>query len=173
LDGYIWESAEDSGVGLRANSADTTLRLGDDNSDRQYRSIVSFNTSSLPDTATIHSATLRLFWSGAVGANPNWSLRVFDIRRGVFGASASLQADDFQAPASLSAIGPLLINETYSEGFLSDAAFPYFNLTGNTQFRVRYEEDDNDNNSADYVILYSGEAQTQSRPLLTVYYFVP
>jgi alpha-tubulin suppressor-like RCC1 family protein len=173
LDGTILETAENSNVGGTVNSSGSSLFVGDDNSDRQYRSIVSFNTSILPDTAIIHNATFGLFWAGAVGTDPYWSLRVFDIRRGVFGASASLQADDFQAPASLSAIGPLFINETYSDGLLSDAAFPYFNLTGNTQFRVRYEEDDNDNKSADYVMLYSGEAQTQYRPLLTVYYFVP
>src|SRR6185295_1516944 len=52
-DGWILESTETSGVGGTMNSSATTFNLGDDLVDRQYRAILHFDTSSLPDTAVI------------------------------------------------------------------------------------------------------------------------
>jgi hypothetical protein len=71
-DGWIRESAEGSGTGGTKNSTGTgfdAIRSGDDNVDRAYRSIVSFDTASIPDGATIVSATLELVRGQQLG-NP-------------------------------------------------------------------------------------------------------
>ena len=47
LDGYILESAEGSNLGGTATSSGNSLFIGDDPLDRQYLSIVSFNTSGI------------------------------------------------------------------------------------------------------------------------------
>ena len=53
------------------NATSATFQLGDDGGNRQYRGILSFNTSSIPDNAIIMSATLRIYQSGsAVWSNP-------------------------------------------------------------------------------------------------------
>ncbi len=58
-DGWVRESSETSSKGGTINSSATTLRVGDDDSDRQYRSILHFKTSSLPDNAVIQALTLK------------------------------------------------------------------------------------------------------------------
>ena len=98
-DGWVRQWAQASHVG-GARSAAGTLRVGDDALNRQYRSILSFDTSGLPDNATIRSSIL-LILQAADGTNPFTSFGplMADIRRGSFGTPA-LQNSDFQAPAS-------------------------------------------------------------------------
>lgn len=178
-DGYIWESTETSGIGLNLRSADTTFQLGDDNRDRQYRAILSFNTASLPNNAVITKVTLKIRQSGApVGSNPFAILGALraDIRKPYFGTSAILVASDFQAAANRSAIGTFgatPVNSWYS-AVLNSTAYPFINLMGTTQFRLRFVKDDNDDMSADYMRFISGNHATVSaRPTLIVEYYVP
>ena len=52
--------------------------------------------------------------------------------------------------------------------------FTDINLTGLTQFRVRFTKISNNNNSADFDAFYSGDtANAPDRPVLTVYYSLP
>jgi hypothetical protein len=47
-------------------------------------------------------------------------------------------------------------------------------LKGNTQFRLRFTKEDNDDNSADYMMFYSGNHPLVSeRPELEVEYTLP
>lgn len=171
-DGHIWESTENSGVGLKADSTNTIFRVGDDNRDRQYRGFLSFNTSPLPDTAVLISAVIQLQLVDGQGSS--WELDPFlvDIRKPFFGDSISLLPNDFQSAPSMHAAN---INIIYGfEGeWLKKAALPYINLIGRTQFRLRFQKDDNDNMRADYRGYYSGDAQFINRPRLVIYYYVP
>ncbi|HNN14909.1 MAG TPA: hypothetical protein PKL78_15210, partial [Anaerolineales bacterium] len=54
------ESTETSNNGGSLNSNATSFNLGDSAADQQYRAILSFDTSTLPDTAVITSATLSI-----------------------------------------------------------------------------------------------------------------
>jgi hypothetical protein len=88
-DGWALESSETSAVGGSINSTSSTtsaLRVGDNNSRRQYKTIVSFDTSSIPDGATVLSVTLRLRRGTVVGANPFASFR---LRRPLYRRRAS------------------------------------------------------------------------------------
>ena len=70
-DGWILESTETSGKGGTMNASAASFQLGDDAGDRQYRAILSFNTSGLPDNATITSAVIRIEQKAApTGVNP-------------------------------------------------------------------------------------------------------
>jgi hypothetical protein len=178
-DGRILESSETSGKGGSVNATGTTFYLGDDNQDRQYRSILSFNTSSVPDGAVITKVVLKIKRYGIVGKNPFnilGSLRV-DVKSGSFSDSSTLQAQDFQARSSLNTVGRIpnsptstgWYSETWTSGILS-----YINKTGPTQLRLRFSKDDNDNMKADYILFYSGNSTTSSyRPRLIVYYYIP
>lgn len=168
-DGYIWESTETSGVGLKADSIGSSLLVGDDNYDRQYRAILSFDTSTLSDTITIYSAVIALIPSSTQGVYFYWSPLLVDIRKSYFGSSIFLLPHDFQVVPSLSATSTVDLASNYA--WLNNAGLPYINLAGNTQFRLRFQQDDNDNMRADYIGFYSGNTAAALRPQLVIYYY--
>ena len=47
------------------------------------------------------------------------------------------------------------------------------NLHGVTQFRLRFERDDDNNKTADYIEFFSGNAEDALRPNLVVEYDLP
>lgn len=174
------ESSESSNTGGSTNSSDATveaLRTGDDASDRQFKTFLSFDTSSIPDGATITSATLRLRRGSVTGTNPfttHGSLLV-DLKGGTgFSNSVSLQTGDFQAAADASAVATMSAanaNGDLSSGVLNATGRGLINKTGKTQLRVYFSLDDNDDTSADYVGWYSGnDATATNRPTLEITY---
>jgi hypothetical protein len=179
-DGWVLESSESSNAGGATDSTAITLRLGDDASKKQYRSILSFTTgASLPDDAVITKVTLKVKKSGVIGGgNPVTMFQGFrvDIKKGFFGTLA-LQASDFQATAhkTFGPFTPALSGGWYSIDLTSGKG--YLNkletLSGLTQIRLRFGLDDNNNTVANYLSLFSGNAPATSRPQLIIEYYVP
>ncbi len=177
-DGWILESSETSGVGGTMNSAAAFAYLGDNAAMKQYRMILSFDTSLLPDNATITKVTLKLKKLSLVGGNPFviFNGMMVDIKKGAFGIPA-LALADFNATASRS-VGPqspALVAGWYSLNLTPAKA--YVNKLGTnfglTQIRVRFRLDDNNNAVANILKLYSGNAGAANRPQLIVEYYVP
>ncbi len=182
-DGFVLESAETSTLGGTINSSAIIFRLGDDAAKKQYRSILSFNTGALPDTAVITDIKLKIRRQSTTGNAPDPATSasfkglMFDIKTGFFGAAA-LEATDFQAAASKT-YGPVFIsfvNNFYTINLTSNRA--YINKLasngGLTQIRLRFNLDDNNNAVADYTNFYSSEASIASlRPQLVVTYYLP
>ena len=175
-DGWVLESTETSSKGGGSpNVTGTTLRLGDDALNRQYRSLVSFNTATLPDTATIVLAKLMLQRQGIVGTNPfttHGALRI-DIARPYFGTGLLLATSDFEAAATLASAGTVSGTPVsgYYWGTLSGTGQLQVNKTGTTQLRLRFTLDDNNDKGADYISFYSGNSTLLlSQPTLWVYY---
>ena len=174
-DGWVLESTETSATGLTTNSTASTVLVGDDASRKQYRSILSFSTSSLPDNAVITSVVLKVKRQSILGGGNPVSLLggfVADVKPGTFGAAA-LQRTDFQSPAT--SYGPLaytFLNNWYSIN-LAGAGASINKLTsggGLTQIRLRFNLDDNNNNVANALQLFSGNATTSSQPQLVIQY---
>ncbi len=177
-DGWVLESGETTSLGGSLDSTATTFNLGDDASNKQYRAVLSFNTAGLPDNAVIKSVVLKFKLAGQVGSNPFSTLGniTVDMRKGSFNSNIALENADFQATASRN--GVMSIPNTPSSGWysrsLSSSYFSLVNLTGPTQFRLRFATDDNNNHVADYLMFYSGNyATTSYRPLLIVTFNVP
>lgn len=178
-DGWILESTETSGNGGTMNSAATMLYLGDNATKKQYRGILSFNTSSLPDNAIITKVTLKFKKQGiAGGGNPVAMFQGFmaDIKKGSFG-TAALALSDFKAPANKT-VGPQ--SPALTAGWYNLNLTPakaYINkLTingGLTQIRLRFKLDDNNNAIANFLKIYSGNAGAANRPQLVIEYYVP
>jgi hypothetical protein len=177
-DGWVLESGETTNVGGSINAtAGTTsaLRVGDDNKDKQYKSVVSFDTSSIPDGATIVSATVRLLRGTLSGTNPFTTHGTcwVDVQTGGLSGSTALQTGDFQATATAvqaASLSNATANGTWSEGSLSAAGLAAINKTGATQIRVWFNLDDNDDTGNDFLGYYSGEAAAANRPQLVVTY---
>ncbi len=173
-DGWVRESSENSSVGDKSNTGG--IQAGDDKKDRQYRSILSFDTSSIPNGAAILSATLQLRRSGLKGGNPfqDQGQCLVDIRTGGFGGSTGLVSGDFEAAPSAAVVTSLSnapSNGDFSEGGLNAAGLVAINKTGVTQFRVYFEFGDNDDGSDDYIKYSGGEdASPGNRPTLVVLY---
>lgn len=178
-DGRLWESGENTNVGGGGNSTENTtaaLRVGDTNVDEQYKSLVSFDTSSIPDTATITSATLRLVRGTLSGTNPfgTHGSCVADIVTGGFGGSTAFANADWQAAATATNVATMsnpTANGSASTGSLNAAGLAAINKTGTTQLRLGFTLDDNNDNGYDYIGFYAGEnATAANRPQLTVTY---
>ncbi|MGE5072346.1 MAG: DNRLRE domain-containing protein, partial [Anaerolineae bacterium] len=177
-DGQILETSENSNQGGTINATATTFSLGDDSSNRQYRAILSFNTSGLPDNAVITAVTFKIKQAGSAGSNPYSTMGniMADIITGPFSGSNSLQSADFQAASSRNAVMSIANTPTgglYSKN-MNSAYFGYINKTGVTQLRLRFATDDNNNGIADLLKFYTAETGTTTdRPTLVITYRVP
>jgi hypothetical protein len=178
FDGWVLEREEESEKGSRTlDSTATTARLGDDALDRQYRSILSFDTSTLPDDAVITAVTLRIKRQGVTGTNPftTHGVLIVDQKSGFYHEIQALERFDFHAAGSRGNVGRFV--KTPDVGWyrapLRGASYSLINVTGSTQFRLRFELDDNDDLSADYLSFYTGNAAEADRPELIVTYYVP
>jgi lysyl endopeptidase len=176
-DGRLYETTETSNVGDVGNSTDNTtssLRVGDFSDDTQYKALVSFDTSSLPDTATITAATLRVKRGVVSGTSPFTTHGTCTVdMSNAFGGSTAFAAADFQAAAGTAGVATMshaTTNGTFSTGTLSAAGRTAINKTGTTQFRFYMTTDDNDDNGTDYMGFYSGEAAAGNRPELVITY---
>jgi hypothetical protein len=178
-DGWILESGENTNAGGSMDSTATTLRLGDDVTRKQYRTILSFSTSALPDNAVLTKVTLRVRRQGVTGGgNPVNTFQGFmlDLRKGTFGTSA-LQLTDWQAKANktVGPITPTLTGGWYEFNLLTSRA--YINKLptagGLTQIRLRFKLDDNNNVVANFLSLFSGNAGVAARPQLLIEFYVP
>lgn len=182
-DGWVLESKETSNQGGTKNSAAITFRLGDNAQNRQYRTILQFPTTSLPDNAVITQTILMIQLETVVGTNPLTTHKNIwiDIRKGAFGsfgpfAIGALQVSDFQAPASLAAAGMIQNNPVggWYWATLDAKVFPFINLSGVTQFRLGFQTDDDDDLRDDYLSFFSGNYSVVSaRPQLLIKYYIP
>ncbi len=178
-DGRTSESTETSNVGGSATASDSTssgLRVGDFSGDLQYRSVLSFDTSAIPDGATITAATLSLVRGSLTGTNPFTTHGTcgVDVRTGFFGTAATLAVSDFEAAATATAVATLsnpASNGAASSGAFNAAGLAAISKTGPTQIKIYFTLDDNDDGGSDYVGFWGGEAATAAnRPKLTVTY---
>jgi hypothetical protein len=176
-DGWIVESSELSGKGGSMNVTGQAIVVGDDAFNRQFRSILHFDTSSLPDNAVVTKVTLMLKKKSVVGTDPFTTHQIIkvDIRNGSFGNNPALQLTDFYSAGSRHWIGSIKntpVNNWFSS-VLKSLAFPYVNLTGVTQIRLLFKLDDDNDHVADYIQFYSGNALEPNRPQLIIEYTVP
>jgi subtilisin family serine protease len=176
-DGWLLEISENGNMGGAFNTTQS-LQVGDDAANKQYRSLLSFNTAGLPDNAVIVKVTLKIKKSALVGTNPfsTHGLLLADIKKGFFGASAGLSVADFQVAPSLAGAGSFVAvtgAAGWYQAVLKAAAYPSVNKTGLTQFRLAFAKDDDNDRLADYLKFFSGEALLTNRPVLVIEYTVP
>ena len=100
-DGWVLESGQGSNAGGTLDAASQTSRLGNDAANRRYRSVLAFNTASLPNNAVVTKVTLKIKRQGAVGADPFATFKnlTVDVGKPIIGTTAGLQSVDFQAKA--------------------------------------------------------------------------
>lgn len=176
-DGWTLENSETGGIGANVNAI-TSLVMGDNAMNKQFRSLLFFATGGLPDNATITKATLKIKKINLAGFDPflTHGQLVADIRTGAFNNSNALQAADFQGAASLTTIGSFsraTPDLAWYQLVLKSSQLTKINKTGPTQFRLRFSRDDDDDYSADFIRFYPGEAALSNQPVLILEYILP
>lgn len=164
-------AAEDGFIGnLSADGMSSSIhKIGDKgmyNTDT-YRTILSFDTSSLPDDAIITDVSLKIYRKSSTG---NISSLKGDIKTGVFGTSSALEQIDYQTSPSISAAFQMSVpslDNGYTTIQLPSSLLGYMNRNGKTQFRLL------SSGSADFlsdvVEIYGGDNPAYA-PTLTVSY---
>ncbi len=184
-DGGVTESHFTSEVGGTTTATSGSFPVGDTASRQQQIGIVSFDTSSIPDNATILSAELRLYCTGRIGGPTTLGALLLDMRNpfvpvnAFFGSTVGLLAEDFQAWAHFPAVGtitPLPTVNTYTPWVALNADGRLaINRTGVTQIRLRFADPDDGDALTDTVTFAAAEigATSPARPTLVVQYRVP
>ncbi|NOV01186.1 extracellular catalytic domain type 1 short-chain-length polyhydroxyalkanoate depolymerase [Paenibacillus planticolens] len=164
-------AAEDGFAGqLLADGLSTTVhKIGDKGMTNvdTYRTILSFDTSLLPSTATISSVKLRIYRKSLSGTVNSISL---DIKNGFFGSVSGLEQGDYGAAASATGIATIAVpasNNAYTEVSLPSSAFTYINKTGRTQLRLKASTPADI--TSDVLEIYGGEDSTYAPQLIVNY----
>ena len=119
----------------------------------------------------ITGVTIRIKKQAISGTNPFTihGLLTVDMKTGFFHDNPALEKLDFQAIGSRGNVGRFI--KTPAEGWyrapLRAPSYLLVNLTGHTQFRLRFVTDDNDDLGADYLSFYTGNAADGHRPART------
>jgi hypothetical protein len=183
-DGMILETSQTGQTGGTVDVVGTLFRIGDDEQNRSWRTILSFDTSTLPDDAEIVQATLSITRIGGmvgqvpIGTPVNPFGGVFVDIAEQFGGASTLVASDWQATAAQDDVSrfayPAFLSgmTVFSRPDSEDNV--HINKTGRTQFRIRYENEDNNNSTADYTSYATGDyGISAQRPQLKILYRVP
>jgi poly(hydroxyalkanoate) depolymerase family esterase len=157
-DGYVKAAADGSSPVV---GTFTTLAVGRGTDGKLNRTLLSFDTSSLPDGAIVTAATVTVTYSSGSGSpwnDPAGNSLVVDVRRGTFGAAAT-ETSDWAAAADASAAATLatFTSGTRTSSGFSAAGLGAVNPTGRTQLRLRFSA----NQAATaYVFLADGATTT-------------
>jgi alpha-tubulin suppressor-like RCC1 family protein len=172
-DGWVLESTETSKKGGKADSSSTTLIVGDSAKNQAYRSVLHFDTTSLPNNAVIIKATLTLKKQSLKGDVKPLGNLWLDMKQKNFGSTASLKANDFEATAGKTWVGKFKVSGNTYTAILKDTAKGYISKTAATQFKLGFNYGDNNDKGDDYLKFYSGNASSSLRPSLVIEYYVP
>ncbi len=177
-DGRVYDIDGDGiGDGANSDTGGESLRLGDLSDHTAYRSIVSFDTSSIPADAIIISATLQLTCGSVEGTSPyGWGGACnVDIASPWFYTSADLQGQDYNGAADVYSIANFTQDPTVGQAITSTdfkaQGLRNINKDGTTQLRVYFDTPTNDNEVEDYLGFYSAKTTLLERhPVLAVRY---
>ena len=109
-DGWVLELGENTSVGGSLNATLNTFNLGDNPARKQYRAILSFTTSPLPDAAVITRVTLKLRRQSITGVGNPFSIfhgMLIDMRKGFFGTRRCAADRRFPGPGPQDRLGPI------------------------------------------------------------------
>jgi hypothetical protein len=173
-DGWVLESTRTSNRGGTLNARAATLRVGDDAQNRQYRAILCFDTTTLPEGAVITAARLKIRLQRAIGTSPfrTHGKLLVDLVRGAFSNDPALQPADFKAAAPSPGTATLA-DAPIAKWYTATLAPELIDITKTTQLRLRFKKGDNNDLGADYLSCYSGNAAAENRPVLEIEYTMP
>jgi len=143
-DGYVKANADASAAAVGTLEASYGLAIGRGSDGKYNRSLLSFDTSALPDGATVVAASLSVAYRSAYGdpwSQPAGNRLLVDARSGCFGA-CTIEASDYSAAADATAVAELarFSGGSQTSTVFSAAGLNALNRGGRTQLRLRFEQ---------------------------------
>ena len=171
-DGSIVQEENRSGLAFAAGD---TLQIGDGAERSQlYKSVLSFDTSTMLPGTAVSSAQLRLHVNSSEGSPTILGQIHVDIAPATgFNDNIALENNDAIATAVLVNAITLRPDPADPEWYTADipgAALKLLNQTGYTQFRIYFTLPNNANGVSDLLLFDSGDAATVFRPQLVIIY---
>lgn len=141
-DGYVKATATGGSPALGTLESTYGLAIGRGTDGKFNRALLSFDTSSLPDTATVLSATLTVTYNSAYGdpwSNPAGNTLTIDANDGCIG-TCTTATTDWAATVTASGVAQLnaFTGGTQTSSLFSAAGVSAVNRTGRTQLRLRF-----------------------------------
>ncbi len=141
-DGYVKAGVNGTAPAIGTLESSLGLAIGRGTDGKFNRAVLSFDTSAIPDTATVVSAKLTITYRSASGDpwnDPAGNTLVIDANRGCYGA-CSVETGDWGAVGTASAVAQVL---PFSGGMQTSTLFDAaglgaINNTGRTQLRLRF-----------------------------------
>jgi hypothetical protein len=162
-DGYVKAHADGSSPAVGTIAG---LAVGQGTDGKQNRSILSFDTSSLPDSAVVKRAFVKVTWSSGSGnpwGNPVGNTLLVDVKNGTFGAASTETSDFLDTPTASGAASIAQFSSgTQNSSNFSSGGLSAINRTGHTQLKLRFAQNPT---STNYVFFTEG-----SGAVLTVEY---
>ncbi len=144
-DGYVKAGAGGASPAVGTLESSLGLAIGRGTDGKFNRTLLSFDTASLPDGATILSATLTVTYRSASGdpwSNPAGNTLVIDANSGCIGA-CTIETGDWAATTTASTVAQLLpfTGGTQTSTLFAANGLGAVNRTGRTQLRLRFTAD--------------------------------
>ena len=155
----------------------TQLAFGNQSSEGEVSSILSFNTEALPDNAIITEARLFLTRASQLNQNPILTYGAgnisMDIKSGNFGNNSDVELIDFSDSADAENIACLVgtaeTNDYKIRFEMNDSAsLSFINKTGLTQFRIKVNS--YDSLASNVLYFYGSDAGGTNMPILDIKY---
>ncbi len=162
-DGYVKAAGDGGAAAVGTLEAYLGLAVGRGTDGKFNRSLLSFDTSALPDGATVTSATLTVAYRSAYGdpwSSPAGNALVVDVHTGCLGA-CTVEASDWANTPTASAVAqvPAFSGGSQASTAFSTAGRAAINKGGRTQVRLRFAQDPL---ATHYLWLDSGASATLS-----------
>lgn len=160
-DGYVKAGSDGSAPAVGTLESSLGLAIGRGTDSKFNRTLLSFDTSSLPDGASVISATLTVAYRSASGdpwSNPAGNSLVIDAHTGCLGA-CTIETGDWAATTTSSAVAQLLsfTGGNQTSNLFAASGLAAINKTGRTQLRLRFA---NNQTTTNYLWIDKGATAT-------------
>lgn len=160
-DGYVKAGSGGTTPAVGTLESSLGLAIGRGTDSKFNRTLLSFDTSSLPDGATVTSATLTVAYRSASGdpwSNPASNSLVIDAHTGCLGA-CTIETSDWAATTTSSGVAQLLsfAGGNQTSNLFAASGLAAINKTGRTQLRLRFASNQT---STNYIWIDKGATAT-------------
>ncbi len=160
-DGYVKAGSGGTTPAVGTLESSLGLAIGRGTDSKFNRTLLSFDTSSLPDGATVTSATLTVAYRSASGdpwSNPAGNSLVIDAHTGCLGA-CTIETSDWAATTTSSAVAQVLsfAGGNQTSNLFAASGLAAINKTGRTQLRLRFASNQT---STNYIWIDKGATAT-------------
>lgn len=151
-DGYVKANADGSAPAVGTLEGTYGLAIGRGSDAKYNRTILSFDTSSIPDTATITRAYVTVAYSTASGdpwASPVGNTLVIDVKTGCYGL-CTIETGDWASASTASSVASIakFTSGTKASTDFSASGLSAINKVGTSQLKLRFSQ----NQTANYYV---------------------